>query len=179
MIEALRDFDRSMAHLSEGLGHADRHAGLRGYCTGLMSPLSRKSAAPMAAHVDPLTVRSRHQSLQHFVADANGSDEQMLLRVCQWVVPLMDFRDGGWWIIDDTGLPGQGRHSGGRSASIRRDVGQARQSQVAVRVPLACAATSIPVAWLCTDRASGPATRHGATKSACPRHSSSRPSLPE
>ena len=82
MIEALQEFERYMAHLSEGLGHADRHAGLRGYCTGLMSPLSRKSVEPMAAHVDPLKVRSRHQSLHHFVADANWSDEQMLLRVC-------------------------------------------------------------------------------------------------
>ena len=53
MIEALQDFERYMGHLSEGLGHADRHAGLRGYCTGLMSPLSRKSVEPMAAHVDP------------------------------------------------------------------------------------------------------------------------------
>ena len=48
-----------------------------------MSPLSRKSVEPMAAHVDPLhAMRSRHQSLHHFVADAEWSDEQMLLRVC-------------------------------------------------------------------------------------------------
>lgn len=36
-------FDRYLEHLSEGLGHSDRYAGLRGYCTGLMLPLSRKS----------------------------------------------------------------------------------------------------------------------------------------
>ena len=72
-----------------------------------MSPLQRKSVEPMAALVEPLKVRSRHQSLNHFVADAAWSDEQMLLRVCQWVVPLMDFSDGGWWIIDDTGFPKQ------------------------------------------------------------------------
>ena len=64
---------------------------------------------PLAARVDPLTVRSRHQSLHHFVANANGSDEQALLRVCQWVVPPMDFNDGVWWVIDDTGLPKQVR----------------------------------------------------------------------
>jgi hypothetical protein len=29
----------------------------------------------------------------------------MLLRVAQWVVPAMDFSDGGWWIVDDTGFP--------------------------------------------------------------------------
>jgi len=32
-MEELREFDRYMEHLSEGLGHSDRHAGLRGYCT--------------------------------------------------------------------------------------------------------------------------------------------------
>ena len=41
-MDELQEFDRYMAHLNEGLGHADRHAGLRGYCTGLMSPLQRK-----------------------------------------------------------------------------------------------------------------------------------------
>ena len=84
--------------------------------TGLMSPLSRKSVEPMAAHVDPLKVRSRHQSLHHFVADANWSDEQMLLRVCQRVAPEMDFRDGGWWIIQThVQVPATPRSSGGHT----------------------------------------------------------------
>ena len=30
-MDELQEFDRYLAHLSEGLGHADRHAGLRGY----------------------------------------------------------------------------------------------------------------------------------------------------
>jgi SRSO17 transposase len=107
-----------MAHLSEGLGHADRHAGLRGYCTGSMSPLARKSVEPTPAPIDPQRARSCHQSLHHFVADANWSDEKMLLRVCQWVVPKTDFSDGGWWIIDDTGFQKQGRLVGTRPASL-------------------------------------------------------------
>ena len=49
-----QEFNRYVAHLSQRLGHADRHAGLSGYCTGLMLPLSRKSVEPMAARVDPL-----------------------------------------------------------------------------------------------------------------------------
>ena len=48
-MDDLHEFERYMSHLSEGLGHSDRHAGLLGYCTGLMSPLSRKSVEPMAA----------------------------------------------------------------------------------------------------------------------------------
>jgi SRSO17 transposase len=146
-MDDLIEFERYMAHLSEGLGHADRHAGLLGYCTGLMSPLARKSVEPMAAHVDPLKVSSRHQSLHHFVADANWSDEQMLLRVCQWVVPQMDFNDGGWWIIDDTGFPKQGRHSVGVARQYCGMLGKQDNCQVAVSVSLACAAASLPVAW--------------------------------
>ena len=143
----LEEFDRYMDHLSEGLGHADRHAGLRGYCTGLMSPAKRKSVEPMAAHLDPLHVRSRHQSLHHFVADANWSDEQMLLRVCQWVVPQMDLSDGGWWIIDDTGFPKQGKHSVGVARQYCGVLGKQDNCQVAVSVSLACAQASVPVAW--------------------------------
>lgn len=146
-MDDLQRFEEYMAHLSEGLGHADRHAGLRGYTAGLMSPLQRKSVEPMAAHVDPMNVRSRHQSLHHFVADANWSDEQMLLRVCQWVVPLMDFGDGGWWIIDDTGFPKQGRHSVGVARQYCGMLGKQDNCQVAVSVSLACAAASLPVAW--------------------------------
>ena len=47
-------FEGYMEHLAAGLEHADRNAGLKGYCTGLMLPLSRKSVEPMAARVDPL-----------------------------------------------------------------------------------------------------------------------------
>jgi len=146
-MEDLQEFERYMAHLSEGLGHLDRHAGLRGYTTGLMSPLQRKSVEPMAAHMDPLNVRSRHQSLHHFVADANWSDERMLLGICQWVVPLMDFSDGGCWIIDDTGFPKQGRHSVDVARQYCGMLGKQDNCQVAVSVSLACAAASIPVAW--------------------------------
>ena len=36
-MDELSEFESYMAHLSDGLGHRDRHAGLRGYCSGLMS----------------------------------------------------------------------------------------------------------------------------------------------
>jgi SRSO17 transposase len=143
----LREFDRYMAHLSEGLGHADRHAGLRGYCTGLMSPLTRKSVEPMAAHLAPASTRSKHQSLHHFVADAPWSDEEMLMRVAQWVVPEMDFSSGGWWIVDDTGFPKQGLHSVGVARQYCGLLGKQDNCQVAVSVSLACEKGSLPVGW--------------------------------
>ncbi len=146
-MDELGELQRYMAHLSEALGHADRHAGLRGYCAGLMSPLARKSVEPMAAAVDPQHVRSRHQSLHHFVADSDWSDEALRLRVAQWVVPRMDFSDGGWWIIDDTGFPKAGRHSVGVARQYCGMLGKQDNCQVAVSVSLACEAASLPVAW--------------------------------
>lgn len=146
-MKELREFERYLAHLGAGLGHADRQAGLRGYCTGLMAPLERKSVQPMAAHLAPSATRSRHQSLHHFVADSAWSDEQMLLRVAQWVVPAMDFSDGGWWIVDDTGFPKQGRHSVGVARQYCGMLGKQDNCQVAVSLTLACQAGSLPMAW--------------------------------
>ena len=125
-------FDRYMAHLALGLGHADRHAGLKGYCTGLMLPLARKSVEPMAARVDPLHASARHQALHHFVAKAEWSDAEVLRRVCQWVVPHMDFSRGGWWIIDDTGFPKKGVHSVGVARQYCGMLGKQDNCQVAV-----------------------------------------------
>ena len=146
-MSASERFEQYMEHLSQGLGHADRHAGLKGYCTGLMLPLARKSVEPMAARVDPLHASARHQALHHFVAKAEWSDAKVLRRVCQWVVPHMDFSRGGWWIIDDTGFPKKGVHSVGVARQYCGMLGKQDNCQVAVSVSLACDQGSVPVAW--------------------------------
>lgn len=143
----LKKFERYLEHLAQGLGHADRRAGLMGYCAGLMAPLKRKSVEPMAAHLEPGNTRAKHQSLHHFVAQAAWSDEQMLNRVAQWVVPQMDFSEGAWWVVDDTGFPKQGRHSVGVARQYCGMLGKQDNCQVAVSVSLACEKASLPVAW--------------------------------
>ena len=142
-----KEFNRYMTHLIQGLGHADRHSGLIGYCTGLMLPLSRKSVEPMAARVDPLHTSARHQSLHHFIANAQWSDRELMRRVAQWVVPLMDFSTGGWWIVNDTGFPKKGTHSVGVARQYCGVLGMQDNCQVAVSVSLACEQGSLPVAW--------------------------------
>lgn len=112
-----------------------------------MLPLARKSVEPMAARVDPLHASARHQALHHFVAKAQWSDAQMLQRICQWVVPKMDFSRGGWWIIDDTGFPKKGKHSVGVARQYCGMLGKQDNCQVAVSVSLACDQGSLPVAW--------------------------------
>ncbi len=41
-MDASKQFARYMEYLAEGLGQADRRAGLTGYCTGLTLPLGRQ-----------------------------------------------------------------------------------------------------------------------------------------
>src|SRR5471030_6328 len=114
MNHAVEEFEKYLEHLSQELGHADRHAGLRGYCTGLVMPLARKSVEPMAAHLDPLHASAKHQALHHFVAKADWSDVALMQRVREWVLPALaehaSVEAGYYWIIDDTGFPKKGRH---------------------------------------------------------------------
>jgi SRSO17 transposase len=135
-----------MEHLAVGLGHANRNAGLKGYCTGLMLPGARKSVEPMAARIDPRNASARHQSLHHFVAKADWSDVEMLRRVSQYVVAKMDFAAGGFWIIDDTGFPKKGKHSVGVARQYCGVLGKQDNCQVAVSISLANADASLPVA---------------------------------
>jgi SRSO17 transposase len=63
------------------IGHADRVAPLEAYCIGLLLPGERKSVEPMAAITAPERVSAQHQSLLHFIAQGNWSDEKVLGKV--------------------------------------------------------------------------------------------------
>jgi SRSO17 transposase len=76
-------FEEYVRRLGAALGHADRQEPLRAYLTGLMLPGERKSVEPMAARVDPLHVRARHQSLHHFVAQAAAASRVASHRVAE------------------------------------------------------------------------------------------------
>ena len=141
------EFNRYVGHLCQGLGHADRHAGLSGYCTGLMLPLSRKSIEPMAARVDPLHASARHQALHHFVAKSEWSDATVMASVRDWVLPWLGLDSGCYWIIDDTGFPKKGKHSVGVARQYCGQLGKQDNCQVAVSVSLASVRGSIPVAY--------------------------------
>src|SRR5881394_18789 len=76
--------------LASVIGHADRVGPLRDYCTGLILPGERKSVEPMAAKTAPARVAAQHQSLLHFVGIAPWSDEAVLAKVRDQVVPAIE-----------------------------------------------------------------------------------------
>lgn len=144
-MEGLAEFDGYLEYLCEALGHADRNPGLMDYCRGLMLPIDRKSVEPLAAHTDPLHVRSKHQSLHHFVADSDWSDEAVLKRIREWVIPTLGTESGCYWIVDDSGHPKYGKHSVGVAHQYCGNVGKTANCQVAVSLSLATEQGSIPI----------------------------------
>src|SRR5215207_5873441 len=148
------------------IGHADRARPLRDYCTGLMLPCERKSVEPMAAVTAPGRTAAQHQSLLHFVGEGRWSDERVLAKVREMVLPEIE-RHGPIeaWIIDDTGLPKKGRHSVGVARQYCGQLGKEDNCQVAVSLSLANHAASLPVAYrlyLPKDWAENQSRRHKA-----------------
>lgn len=111
------------------IGHADRALPLRDYCLGLLMPGRRKSVEPMAAITAPTRVAAQHQSLLHFVGNGPWSDQAVLSKVRELVLPAVE-RHGPIeaWIIDDTGFPKKGRHSVGVARQYCGQRGEAGQT---------------------------------------------------
>src|SRR6201981_1891800 len=130
------------------IGHTDRAGPLRDYCIGLMLPCERKSVEPMAAVTAPERTAAQHQSLLHFVGNAAWSDEKVLAKVREMVLPEVERH---WpieaWIIDDTGFPKQGRHSVGVARQYCGQLGKQDNCQVAVSLSVANHHASLPVAY--------------------------------
>jgi SRSO17 transposase len=141
-------FAAYVARLAGVLGHADRIGPLRDYCTGLILPGERKSVEPMAAKTAPARTAAQHQSLLHFVGVASWSDEKVLAKVREMVLPAME-RQGPIeaWIIDDTGFPKQGKHSVGVQHQYCGQLGKEANCQVAVSLSIANHNASLPVTY--------------------------------
>jgi SRSO17 transposase len=130
------------------LGHADRAVPFHSYCAGLLLPGQRKSVEPMAARLHPARVPAAHQSLHHFVAKADWSDEAVLAAVRAQVLPVIERRGRiRALIIDDTGFPKKGKHSVGVARQYCGQLGKQDNCQVAVSLSVANDHASLPIAW--------------------------------
>ena len=134
--------------LVEVIGHADRAKPLNDYCVGLLMPCERKSVEPMAAIVAPTRVSAKHQSLLHLVGEAPWSDEAVLGKVLDLVLPSME-RQGPIeaWIVDDTGIAKKRTHSVGVARQYCGRLGKQDNCQVAVTLSIANHAASLPIAY--------------------------------
>jgi SRSO17 transposase len=134
--------------ITSALGHADRAAPFRSYCAGLLLPGDRKSVEPMAARLQPGRVQAAHQSLHHFVAKAEWSDDAVLAAVRARVLPIMEQHGRiRALIVDDTGMPKKGAHSVGVARQYCGQLGKQDNCQVAVSLSAANDHASLPLAY--------------------------------
>ena len=102
----------------------------------------------MAARLAADNVRRMHQSLHHVVADAPWSDEMVLDRCLDIVIPAMLRRDPiVAWVVDDTGFPKKGRESVGVARQYCGQVGKQDNCRVAVSLSVTTEKASMPVAY--------------------------------
>src|SRR6201988_412118 len=141
-------FGAYVESLPEGIGHADRVVPLRHYCAGLLAAEGRKSVEPLAAGTAPAGLAAQHQKVLHFVGQAPWSDERVLAKVREIVVPAIE-RDGPTeaWIIDDTAFPKQGTHSVGVQHQYCGQLGKQANCQVVVTLSIANHHASLPIAY--------------------------------
>jgi len=147
-MESEARFARYIEGLAGVLGHADRSAPLKDYCTGLLMPVERKSVEPMAAMVSPARASAAHQSLLHFVGQSAWSDEAMLSKVRDLVAPAFEAHGGvEALIVDDTGFQKKGSHSVGVARQYCGRLGKTDNCQIAVTLSLANHEMSLPIGY--------------------------------
>jgi SRSO17 transposase len=141
-------FSAFVEKLVSVIGHADRARPLFDYCIGLIMPGERKSVEPMAAVTAPDRTAAQHQSLLHFVGQSPWSDEGVLAKVGEMVLPAIE-RHGPIeaWIIDDTGFAKKGSHSVGVARQYCGQLGKQDNCQVAVSLSLANHHASLPAMY--------------------------------
>jgi len=134
--------------LATVLGREDRVRPLKDYCTGLLMPGERKSVEPMAAVVAPTHVSAKHQSLLHLIGKAAWSDEALLDKVRELVLPTIEAQGKiEAWIVDDTGFAKKGVHSAGVARQYCGRLGKTDNCQIAVTLSIANHAASLPIAY--------------------------------
>ena len=120
-------FSEYVEALATVLGREDRAGPLKDYCIGLLMPGERKSVEPMAAIIAPARVSAKHQSLLHLVGQAAWSDEAVLAKARELVLPAIEVQGKiEAWIVDDTAFTKKGVHSVGVA---RQYCGRARQDR--------------------------------------------------
>ena len=141
-------FSAYVESLASVIGHANRVSPLKDYCIGLILPGERKSVEPMAAAIAPTRASAEHQSLLHFVGQSRWSDEAVLAKVRELVLPAIESSGPiEAWIVDNTGFPKKGVHSVGVARQYCGRLGKQDNCQVAVSLSVANHTASLPIAY--------------------------------
>jgi SRSO17 transposase len=122
------------------LARCDQRAKGEQYVRGLLLEGRRKSIQPMAARLPD----GDEQGLQQFICDSPWDDVPVRRRLAKRMSAVIE-PEG--WIVDDTGLPKDGRWSPGVAHQYCGALGKTANCQVLVSVNAATDRASCPLGW--------------------------------
>lgn len=128
------------AEVYRPLVRCDQRAKGEQYVRGLLLEGRRKSIQPMAARLPD----GDEQGLQQFITDSPWEDGPVRRRLAARMTREID-PDG--WVVDDTGLPKDGRFSPGVAHQYCGALGKTANCQVLVSVNAASDRASCPLEW--------------------------------
>ncbi len=130
------------ADVASGLGRSEQRRNARLYARGLMEAGARKSLEPMVARLGGGPVE--YEALQHFLADSPWDpaviDRAVAERVCPVIEPTA-------WVLDDTGVPKDGKHSPGVKRQYSGTLGKIGSCQIAVSLHAVGAKGTVPLGF--------------------------------
>jgi SRSO17 transposase len=135
--EALVEF---AAEMYRPLARRDQRAKGEQYVRGLLLEGRRKSIQPMAARLPD----GDEEGLQNFITDSPWDDVPVRRRLARRMSAEIE-PEG--WVVDDTGLPKDGRMSPGVAHQYCGALGKTANCQVLVSVNAASDRASCPLGW--------------------------------
>jgi SRSO17 transposase len=124
------------------LAHVRQRENALLYVRGLIEHGGRKSLQPTLFRLEETP--ARYESMQQFLADSPW-DPELLVRACaERVAPELAVTA---WVVDDTGIPKDGRHSPGVKRQYSGTLGKIGNCQVAVSVHAVGERGTLPLGW--------------------------------
>lgn len=137
--ERLAEF---VAEMVSGLPHVRQRENALVYVRGLIEQGGRKSLQPTLFRLDESP--ARYESVQQFLADSPWQPE-LLVRACaERVAPEIGVVA---WVVDDTGIAKQGKHSPGVKRQYSGTLGKIGNCQITVSVHAVGARGTLPLGW--------------------------------
>jgi len=148
------------ADVASGLVRSEQRWAAEYYARGLMEAGARKSLEPLVTRMGGTSVE--YEALQHFLADSPWDpvviDRAVAERVCAVIEPAA-------WVLDDTGVPKDGKHSPGVKRQYSGTLGKIGNCQIAVSLHAVSAKGTVPLGfclYLPEDWCSDPVRRREA-----------------
>jgi SRSO17 transposase len=130
------------ADVASGLVRSEQRRNAELYARGLMEAGARKSLEPMVGRLGGGAFE--YETLQHFIADSPWDPEVVDRAVAERVCVLIE---PAGWVLDDTGIPKDGKRSPGVKRQYSGTLGKIGNCQVAVSLHAVSTRGTVPLGF--------------------------------